>query len=135
MNQIILIGRLTKEPELKYTQSGKAVCNFTLAVNRPFAKDGDQKADFISIQVWGKQAESAADYLAKGSQCAVSGRLQIRSYEGNDGVKKYVTEVVADRVEFLGGSQKKEGLGVEVDASEGAAVFGDDIPFGDNGLF
>ena len=122
MNQIILIGRLVRDPELKYLPSEKAVCNFTLAVNRPYSKNGEQEADFINIQAWGKQGENAAQYLAKGSQCAVSGRLQIRSYESN-GERKYATEVVADRVEFLGSAQKKESLGVEVDASEGAAIF------------
>ena len=103
MNKIILIGRLTKDPELRYTPNGAAVCTFTLAVDRPFS--GDKKeADFINIVVWNKAGENAAKYLAKGRQAAVEGRLQIRTYDGDDGKKRWVTEVVADRVEFIGGS-------------------------------
>ena len=130
MNKIILIGRLVRDPELSYTQSGKAVCKFTLAVDRQFAKDGEQSADFINIVVWNKAGENAAKYLAKGRQTAVEGRLQIRSYEGNDGKKRYVTEVIADRVEFIGstvgaGAQKQENetFGEEVEFDEG------DVPF------
>lgn len=108
MNQIILIGRLTKDPELKYTSSGIAVCSFTLAVNRPFAKEGDQQADFITIQTWRKLAENCAKYLSKGRQVGVNGRLQIRSYDGNDGERHWMTEVVADNVEFLSDGQKRE---------------------------
>lgn len=108
MNQIILIGRLTKDPELKYTSSGIAVCSFTLAVNRPFTKEGDQTADFITIQTWRKLAENCAKYLSKGRQVGVNGRLQIRSYDGNDGERHWMTEVVADNVEFLSDGQKRE---------------------------
>lgn len=104
MNKIILIGRLTKDPDLRYTQNGKAVCSFTLAVDRPYSKDGEQEADFINIVAWNKSGENAAKYLAKGRQAAVEGRLQIRTYDGDDGKKRWVTEVVADRVEFLGGN-------------------------------
>ena len=125
MNKIILIGRLTKDPELSYTQGGKAVCKFTLAVDRPY--NGEIKeADFINIVVWNKAGENAAKYLAKGRQTAVEGRLQIRSYDGNDGKKRYVTEVIADRVEFIGStSAKQEGetFGEEVEFDEG------DVPF------
>lgn len=133
MNQIILIGRLTKDPELKYTQSGKALCKFTLAVNRRFARDGEQNADFINIQVWGKQAESCGEYLAKGRQCAVSGRLQISSYDGNDGVRRYSTDVIADSVEFLGGGSNQNqtsndnalgGEEVSIDTSDLDGLFG-----------
>lgn len=108
MNQIILIGRLTKDPELKYTSSGIAVCSFTLAVNRPFAKEGEQTADFITIQTWRKLAENCAKYLSKGRQVGVNGRLQIRTYDGNDGERHWVTEVVAKNVEFLSDGQKRE---------------------------
>ena len=108
MNQIILIGRLTKDPELKYTSSGIAVCSFTLAVNRPFTKEGEQTADFITIQTWRKLAENCAKYLSKGRQVGVNGRLQIRSYDGNDGERHWMTEVVADNVEFLSDGQKRE---------------------------
>lgn len=102
LNKIILIGRLTKDVELRYTESGKAVANFTLAVDRPFKKaQGEKEADFIRIVVWGKQAENCANYIGKGRLAAVEGRLQIRSYDGNDGQRKYITEVVADTVKFL----------------------------------
>lgn len=125
MNKIILIGRLVRDPELSYTQGGKAVCKFTLAVDRPY--NGESKeADFINIVVWNKAGENAAKYLAKGRQAAVEGRLQIRSYDGNDGKKRYVTEVIADRVEFIcSTSAKQEGetFGEEVEFDEG------DVPF------
>lgn len=108
LNRIILIGRLTKDPELRYTQSGKAVCAFTLAVDRPYlANNGNREADFINIVVWNKTAENCAQYLAKGKLAAVDGRLQIRSYDGQDGQRRYVTEVIADNVQFL--SPKSEG--------------------------
>lgn len=127
MNKIILIGRLTKDPDLRYTPNGAAVCTFTLAVNRPYSKDGEQEADFINIVVWNKAGESSAKYLEKGRQCAVEGRLQIRTYDGDDGKKRWVSEVVADRVEFIGGAgaqkQEDETFGEEVDFDEG------DVPF------
>lgn len=129
MNHITLIGRLTKDPELRYTQSGLAVCNFTLAVNRPFkGQDGKQEGDFINIQVWNKQAESSAKYLSKGKQAAVEGRLQIRSYEDNSGQKRWVTEVVANSVEFL--TPKDAGQSKPDDLSGQEVVFSDnDVPF------
>lgn len=101
MNRTILVGRLTKDPELKYTQNGVAVVSFTLAVNRPFKNDGEQQADFINIVAWRKTAENVANYLNKGSLAGVDGRIQTRNYEGQDGRRVYVTEVVADQVAFL----------------------------------
>ena len=104
MNRIVLIGRLTKDPELGYTPNTQtAVSKFTLAVNRAKKDDG---ADFIRITVFGKQAESVSRYMKKGSQCAIEGRIQIGSYDGKDGNKVYTTDVIADRVEFLGGGEK-----------------------------
>jgi len=101
INNVTLVGRLTKDPELKYTPSGVAVANFTLAVNRPFkSAGGENEADFINIVVWRKPAENAANFLKKGSLAGVTGSIQTRSYE-NDGKRVYVTEVVADRVQFL----------------------------------
>ena len=104
MNRIILLGRLTKDPEVRYTNTGKVVCQFTLAVDRPFAnQEGQREADFIPVVIWGKQAENLCKYCGKGSQIAVNGALKIRSYD-KDGVKKYVTEVLADGfngIEFL----------------------------------
>ena len=125
MNNIILIGRLTKDPELRYTQAGKAVCSFTLAVDRPYS--GDKKeADFINIIVWNKVGENCAQYLSKGRKVAVQGRLQIRNYEDDKGYKKYITEVVANSVEFLEFGDKKDSkddFGIDVDFDES------DVPF------
>lgn len=102
INNVTLVGRLTKDPELKYTPSGVAVANFTLAVNRPFkGQSGENEADFINIVVWRKPAENAANFLKKGSLAGVTGSVQTRNYEGSDGKRVYVTEVVADRVQFL----------------------------------
>ena len=104
MNRVVLIGRLTRDPELRYTSgSNAAVCNFTIAVDRGFTgQSGDREADFIPIVVWNKQAENVKNYLAKGSQVAVEGRIQVRNYDDQNGQKRYVTEVIANNVEFLG---------------------------------
>lgn len=108
MNKWIGIGRLTKDPEINTTQNGKAVCKFTLAVNRPYKDEsGDNQADFLPIIVWDKLADNCCRYLSKGKQCAVTGRIQTRSYEAQDGSKRYVTEIIANEVEFL--SPKAEG--------------------------
>ena len=102
LNNITLIGRLTRDPDLKYTESGIAVVNFSLAVERSFTnKQGEREVDFIDIVVWRKQAESCANHLGKGRLVAVEGRLQIRSYETNEGQKRKVAEVVANNVRFL----------------------------------
>jgi single-strand DNA-binding protein len=102
LNRIVLIGRLTRDVELRFTQTGKAVANFTVAVDRPFKNaNGEKEADFIRIVAWGKQAENCANHIGKGRLVAVDGRLQIRSYDGNDGQRKYITEVVAGDVRFL----------------------------------
>ncbi len=95
----MLVGRLTKDPDLRATTSGISVCTFTLAVDRHTA---DDKADFIPIVVWRGQADNCAKYLKKGSQAAVRGSIQTRTYDGSDGKKRYTTEVVADEVQFLG---------------------------------
>ena len=125
MNSIILIGRLTKDPELRYTPNGKAVCSFTLAVDRPYS--GDKKeADFINIVVWNKMGENCAKYLSKGRKTAVQGRLQIRSYEDDSGKRKYVTEVVANSVEFLEWGEKKssdDDFGIEVSLDDADCPF------------
>lgn len=103
MNSVILIGRLTKKPELRYSNSGNqtAIARFSLAVDRPFSKDQERTADFINIVVFGKQAENCERYLDKGRQVAVQGRIQTGSYKTQTGETRYTTEVVADRVEFL----------------------------------
>ena len=103
MNKVFLIGRLTRNPELRYTGSNIPVATFSLAVNRNFSNaQGEREADFINIVVWRKQAENVSKYLTQGSQIAIDGRIQTRSYDDNEGKKRYVTEVVADNVEFLG---------------------------------
>lgn len=102
MNKVIISGRLTRDCDVRYTTSGKVVCQFTLAVDRPFTnQDGQREADFINIVVWGKIAELCGNSLGKGHRALVEGRLQLRSYDGKDGAKRYVTEVVANSVEFL----------------------------------
>ena len=126
LNRIILIGRLTKDVELRYTPAGKAVASFILAVERQFKNaQGQKEADFINIVVWGAQAENSANYLSKGKLAAVDGRLQIRSFDGQDGQRRWVTEVVADIVRFLSpkGGVTSEQMGSEVDFSD------DEIPF------
>ncbi|HZG57293.1 single-stranded DNA-binding protein [Paenibacillus sp.] len=102
LNRVILIGRLTKDPELRYTPAGVAVAQFTLAVDRPFSSQGgEREADFIPVVVWRQLAETCANYLRKGRLAAVEGRMQVRNYENNEGKRVYVTEVVADNVRFL----------------------------------
>ncbi len=101
MNKVVEIGRLTKDPQLKFIPgNGTAVCNFTMAVNRRFKKEGQPDADFINVVVWGKQAESTANYMKKGSLVGVAGRIETRSYDGKSG-KVFITEVVAEEVHFL----------------------------------
>lgn len=111
MNKVVLIGRLTKEPELRYTPgTGTAVSTVTLAVDRYNSKTQQREADFIPVVVYGKRAESLANNLGKGSPVAVSGRIQTRSYDAKDGTKRYVTEVVADEVKFIGGKKNNDDL-------------------------
>lgn len=106
MNSVVLIGRLARDPELSYTPSNQtAVCKFTIAVDRPRRNGEDAGADFIRITVWGRQAETCDRYLSKGRQVAISGRIQTGSYKNREGVTVYTTDVVADRVEFLGQGQ------------------------------
>lgn len=106
MNKVILIGNLTKDPELRYTPNGVAVCTFTVAVNKRV--NGDNQADYINIVAWQKLADICADYLRKGGKAAIEGRIQTRSYTDGEGKKRYVTEVVAENVQFLSGKPKEE---------------------------
>ena len=101
LDRVTLVGRLTKDAELRRTGSGKAVASFTLAVNRNFKTGDGQEADFLSIVAWGKVAENTANYCSKGSLVSVDGRLQTRTYENNQGQKVFVTEIVADSVQFI----------------------------------
>ena len=142
MNKIMLIGRLVKDPDLRYTQGGTAVANFTLAVNRRFAnQSGEREADFINCQAWQKTAEFIAQWFGKGQQMALEGRLQVRSYDGNDGQKRWVTEVVAEQIEFVGskgnGSNSNNASGNSGAGGYGAEPelgWGQDVPFDDNDL-
>lgn len=136
MNRCFLIGNLTKDPELRSTPSGKSVCTFSLAVSRRFSnQNGEREADFFNIVVWNKPAENAAKYLRKGSQTAVAGRIQIRSYDGNDGTKKYITEIIADEVQFLrssnSGSDGNSYNTPSSDARDGSQMLeiNEDMPF------
>lgn len=136
LNRVILIGRLTRDPEMRYTQSGVQVTTFSLAVNRTFAnKQGVKETDFIDIVAWRQLGELCATYLNKGRLVAVEGRLEIQSYEGQDGQKRKAARVVADNVQFLSpkdaGSGSRSGfssgpedlIGTEVDPA------GEEIPF------
>ena len=139
LNRVILVGRLTKDPELRYTPNGVAVANFTLAVNRPFSNgEGDREADFINCVVWRKPAENVANFLAKGSLAGVDGRVQTRSYDNNEGRRVYVTEIVADSVQFLGprnqssDSQAAGGNKTNQTSNRNQGGYRDD-PFANNG--
>ena len=127
LNRIVLIGRLTKDPELRYTPGGVAVAGFTLAVNRARANsEGEKEADFIPVVVWQKQAENCANYLLKGSLVAVDGRLQVRTYDAKDGQKRWVTEVIAESVRFL--DKRKN------DDADAFEAFGAGIQFAENAM-
>lgn len=115
MNKAILLGRLTRDPEVRYTPSGKAVAQITLAVDRPFAsQSGEKEADFIPVILWGKTAETVGNNFAKGQRILVEGRIQVRNYDAKDGSKRYATEVVADRFDFIEKKNGFEGMGSEV---------------------
>lgn len=139
LNRIILIGRLTADPEFRYTPQGTPVARFTLAVNRPFTnQQGEREADFIDIVVWRQLAENVANYVRKGRLVAVEGRLQVRSYENQEGRRVRVAEVVGDFVEFLERPKKgndDNGEGVFDEAALGLGPGGkplideDDLPF------
>ncbi len=102
MNRVVLAGRLTRDPELRYTPNGIPVANFTVAINRPYRnQQGEQEADFINCVTWRKQAENLANYMRKGSLIGVDGRIQTRSYENQEGRRVFVTEVLAEQITFL----------------------------------
>ena len=140
MNQVILIGRLTKDPEVRYTAATQtAVATFTLAVDRPVKSGEEKKADFPRITVFGKQAENCEKYLAKGRLVGIHGRIQTGSYTNKDGVTVYTTDVIADRVEFLGGQNSSQSEAYRAAAAplaedqegvpQGFAAIDEDIPF------
>ena len=137
MNRAVIVGRLTRDPDLRYTSNGHAVANFTVAVNRPFkSENGEQEADFVNCVAWRKQAENLANYMRKGSLVGVDGRIQTRSYENQEGRRVFVTEVLAEHITFLESKNETqqtqqaqtesnpfENEGEKVDVGEG------DLPF------
>ncbi|MBQ9854146.1 MAG: single-stranded DNA-binding protein [Bacilli bacterium] len=102
MNKVFLIGRLSRDPELRHTPNGTAVCQINVAISRPVGQGREPETDFINVTVWNKPAENVARYLSKGRQIAIEGRIQTRNYDNNEGKRVYVTEVIASNVEFLG---------------------------------
>jgi len=133
MNHFVGIGRLTRDPEVRYTQSGKACAKFTLAIDRRKSGDGNPQADFISCVAWEKTAEVISQYCTKGQKIAVEGRIQTRSYDANDGTKRYVTEVVVQSMEFCdskGGGTNSVAPPEQQGMFDGSrAVADSDIPF------
>ena len=124
MNKVILVGRLAQDPEVRYTQSGKAVASFNLAVENNFGNE--KKADFIPIVAWNKLAEICGNNIGKGRKILVEGRLQIRSYEGKEWQKRYVTEVIAQNIEFMGSKKTSE---PSIADDMGEVVPNEQIPF------
>jgi single-strand DNA-binding protein len=132
MNRIFLLGRLVRDPEVRVTPTERTVCTFTLAVDRPFtAKNGQREADFINIVTWNRTAELCGNSLTKGQRALVEGRLQIRSYDGKDGNKHWITEVIADRVEFI--ERKGTGSPAPTPAQGGSSAPSQGSPAGSQG--
>jgi single-strand DNA-binding protein len=136
INKVILIGRITKDPELKYTTSNIAFCQFSLAVNRQFTNaDGERETDFINCITWKASAENLAKYVSKGALLGIEGRIEVRSYDDKDGSKKYVTSVVCESVQFL--ETKKEEVKEKPQAEKNpfkeapkeVEIKNDDLPF------
>ncbi|RJQ32513.1 MAG: single-stranded DNA-binding protein [Peptococcaceae bacterium] len=138
LNRVILIGRLTRDIELRYTPNGTAVARFTIAVDRSFTnRQGERETDFIDIVVWQKLAETCANYIGKGRLVAVDGRLQIRSYDDSQGVRRKAAEIVADTVRFLDRSRESAGEGTSphnAGTSGGSPGFGSEIDFKDDDI-
>ncbi|MUG26016.1 single-stranded DNA-binding protein [Paenibacillus macerans] len=134
LNRVVLIGRLTRDPDLRYTPSGVAVTQFTLAVDRPFTTHGgEREADFIPVVTWRQLAENCANYLRKGRLTAVEGRIQIRNYENNEGRRVYVTEVIADNVRFLESNRESGTGGGGNSRGGGFSRSNQNDPFSDDG--
>ena len=135
MNKVVLIGRLTRDPEIRVLGTGTNVANFALAINRPFKnKDGNIDADFINITVYGRQVDVIQKYTSKGSQICVEGRIQTRSYDAQDGTKRTITEIVADEVEFLtskasAGDGSNERVENKKEVTELEPIDDDNLPF------
>lgn len=139
INSVTLVGRLTKDIEVRYTQSEKAVGNFTLAINRRFKnQNGEYETDFIDCVVFGKQAETMAQYTKKGDLIGVEGSIQKRAYEDKEGNKRYATEIMVEKITFLQTNKKEEtkvednpykDMSVKVEASQQFEITDDDLPF------
>lgn len=130
LNRVVVIGRLVRDVELRFTPSGVPVANFTLAVERPFkSQSGEREVDFIDIVVWRKPAENCANHLGKGRLVAVEGRLQVRSYEAQDGSKRKACEVVADSVQYLDRPKDGQAQGNEQYGGDSGGTVVDDLPF------
>lgn len=136
INKTVLIGRWTKDLEVKYTGQGTEVASGSIAVNRRFKQEGQPDVDFINVTIWGKVAENTAKYTGKGSQVAVHGRIQTRNYENKEGKRVYITEVVAEEIEFLGSKKDNQSnndsnqdYGVPLDDFTPIDEDGDDLPF------
>lgn len=140
LNRVVLIGRLTADPNLRYLPNGTATTSFTLACDRPFQTGGEREADFIPIVCWRQLAETCANYLKKGRLTAVEGRIQVRNYTNNEGKKVFVTEVIADNVRFL--ESNREGGGAREESSASGSRTGNTSntrndsrdPFQDDGV-
>src|SRR6187200_525791 len=141
INRVILVGNLTRDPELRHTPSGTAVCNLRLAVNSrrkdPSTGEWGEKPNYFDVTVWGNQGESCAQYLSKGRPVGIDGRLEWREWEAQDGSKRQAVEIIADSVQFLGGRQDAEGgqpqfvpSGAQAENADfGGSAADDDIPF------
>lgn len=127
MNNIVLLGRLTKDADIRSTQSGKVVASFTLAVDRPYTQNGKKEADFIACQIWGKSAEVLGRSVHKGQRILLEGRLQIRQYTDKNGNKRTAAEVVTDRFEFIERKEQTEPQGMENFGQQ--MPFDEEIPF------
>lgn len=150
MNKVFLIGRLSRDPELRHTPNGTAVCQINVAISRPVGQGREPETDFINVTVWNKPAENVARYLSKGRQIAIEGRIQTRNYDNNEGKRVYVTEVIASNVEFLGSANNNNSTSSSsfdkmpfdnVEPAETASVdndpfasFGEKVEISDNDL-
>lgn len=130
LNSVVLIGRLTKDPELRYTPNGVAVTSFTLAVDRNFKNSkGEKEADFINVITWRRLAENVANYLGKGRLCTVEGRIQTRNFEDSEGKRVYITEVNADNVVFLDYGNEKKNKQHNEEVENSIDISDEDLPF------
>lgn len=107
MNKVVLIGRLSRDPELRHTSNNTPVCQINVAISRPVSQGKEPETDFINVTIWNKQAENLVKYVKKGNQIAIEGRIQTRSYDNEEGKKVYVTEVLANHIEFIGNNSNK----------------------------